>query len=67
MYSCRSDLTFFLHDGHACRAFGVTMWEIVMMGAVPYPGVPPMQLFTLLCKGQRMAKPENCSDSLYKV
>ncbi|EGD76978.1 TK protein kinase [Salpingoeca rosetta] len=48
-------------------AFGVTMWEIVMMGAVPYPGIPTTNLFRLLLSGHRMDRPQNCSQDLYNL
>uniref|UniRef100_T1J319 receptor protein-tyrosine kinase n=1 Tax=Strigamia maritima TaxID=126957 RepID=T1J319_STRMM len=48
-------------------SFGIVMWEIVMLGSMPYPGVPPERLFYLLKSGYRMEKPDNCSDELYKI
>eukprot|EP01147_Barroeca_monosierra_P004932 gene4932-6916_t len=48
-------------------ALGVTIWEIVTMGAIPYPGIQSIQLFQLLHSGYRMSKPQNCSDELYQL
>lgn len=48
-------------------SFGIVLWEIVTLGAPPYPGVPPERLYNLLLAGYRMDRPENCSDELYAV
>ena len=51
MYTSKSDVW----------SFGVLMWELVTLGASPYPGVAVHNLFHLLKAGYRMEKPENCS------
>ncbi|CAI9717067.1 proto-oncogene tyrosine-protein kinase receptor Ret-like [Octopus vulgaris] len=48
-------------------SFGVLLWEIITMGANPYPGIPPERLFSLLKTGYRMDRPENCSDEIYAI
>ncbi|XP_062615654.1 proto-oncogene tyrosine-protein kinase receptor Ret-like [Saccostrea cucullata] len=48
-------------------SFGIVLWEIVTLGAPPYPGVPPERLYNLLIAGYRMDRPEGCSDELYAV
>jgi len=49
-----------------CRwSFGILVWEIVTFGGNPYPGIPTVQLFKLLCEGHRMECPPNCSKELY--
>lgn len=45
-------------------SFGVLLWELVTLGASPYPGVAVHNLFHLLRAGYRMEKPENCSHQL---
>jgi len=45
-------------------SFGVLLWEMVTLGAFPYPGVEVQNLFHLLKNGYRMEKPENCSNQL---
>jgi tyrosine-protein kinase receptor torso len=40
-------------------AYGVLLWEIVLMGGTPYPGVDGSQIFKLLTEDRyRMAKPQ---------
>ncbi|GAB1604719.1 proto-oncogene tyrosine-protein kinase receptor Ret-like [Argonauta hians] len=48
-------------------SFGVLLWEIITMGANPYPGIPPERLFSLLKTGYRMDRPENCTDEIYAI
>lgn len=57
IYTTRSDVW----------AFGIVLWEIVTLGASPYPGIVPERLFHLLKAGYRMEKPKNCSDDLYRI
>ena len=45
-------------------SFGVLLWEMVTLGALPYPGVEVHNLVHLLKTGYRMEKPENCSNQL---
>lgn len=49
-------------------AFGVTLWEILLMGAIPYPGISTIDLFVMLTQDHyRMPKPACCSTELYQV
>ncbi|NXC37123.1 MERTK kinase, partial [Campylorhamphus procurvoides] len=48
-------------------AFGVTMWEIATRGMTPYPGVQNHEIYEFLFHGQRLKKPEDCSDELYEI
>lgn len=48
-------------------SFGVVGWEIITLGATPYPGIPPQNLYHLLRNGYRMQRPENCSTEIYSL
>ncbi|XP_063969094.1 proto-oncogene tyrosine-protein kinase receptor Ret-like isoform X1 [Lytechinus pictus] len=48
-------------------SFGILLWEIITMGAIPYPGVTAERLCQLLREGYRMDKPAECSDELYTI
>jgi proto-oncogene tyrosine-protein kinase Ret len=48
-------------------SFGVVGWEIITLGATPYPGIPPQNLYHLLRNGYRMQRPENCSSEIYSL
>lgn len=48
-------------------AFGVLCWELITLGASPYPGIPPQNLYTLLKQGYRMDCPINCSEEIYSI
>ena len=45
-------------------SYGVLLWEMVTLGAAPYPGVPPERLIPLLVAGYRMNKPRYCSQNM---
>ena len=48
-------------------SFGVTMWEVVTKGKVPYPGMDNTQTLAEVERGYRMPKPNGCPDVLYKI
>ncbi|CAG9798345.1 unnamed protein product [Chironomus riparius] len=48
-------------------SFGIVGWEIITLGATPYPGIPPQNLYHLLRSGYRMERPENCSPEIYML
>ncbi|GFR66256.1 neurite outgrowth regulated kinase precursor [Elysia marginata] len=48
-------------------SFGIVLWEIVTMGASPYPSVALADLYYVLSSGYRMDKPSNCSQQLYDI
>ncbi|XP_044267158.1 proto-oncogene tyrosine-protein kinase receptor Ret [Tribolium madens] len=48
-------------------SFGILVWELVTLGATPYPGIAVQNLFHLLRQGYRMERPDNCSPTLYNI
>lgn len=48
-------------------SFGIVGYELITLGATPYPGIPPQNLYHLLRSGYRMERPENCSTEIYML
>lgn len=48
-------------------SFGVTLWEIVTLGAEPYHNIPNRELMPRLKHGYRLPKPAICEENLYRV
>lgn len=48
-------------------SFGIVGYELITLGATPYPGIPPQNLYHLLRTGYRMERPENCSPEIYML
>lgn len=49
-------------------SFGVTLWEIVTLGELPYKDIKGiLELHELLEEGARLPKPPHCSDELYNI
>lgn len=47
-------------------SLGITIWEIFEYGAVPYKGVRNIQVQGHLEKGNRLPRPANCPEPVYK-
>ena len=49
-------------------SFGVLLWEIMSLGASPYPSDTKMEvIFQMLKEGHRMERPKNCSIEIYLI
>lgn len=48
-------------------SFGILCWELITLGASPYPGIPPQNLYHLLKNGYRMERPDNCSETVFSI
>ena len=55
-------------DVYVQWAFGVTCWEILTFGRIPYTGIRAMSILNLLKSGERLERPANtiCSDQTYE-
>eukprot|EP00727_Mastigamoeba_balamuthi_P000147 m51a1_g10129 putative protein tyrosine kinase src (1076) ;mRNA; r:89290-93185 len=47
-------------------SFGVVMWEIWSLGAVPYDGVANADVLPLLAKGHRLQLPQGCPETVWR-
>ncbi|XP_038062509.1 tyrosine-protein kinase receptor Tie-1-like [Patiria miniata] len=48
-------------------SFGILLWEIVTLGARPYPMMKTKAMVNQLQQGYRMPKPKNCKKQLYDM
>lgn len=48
-------------------SFGVVLWEIETGGKVPYAALGGQEIVKLLKTGERLPKPEGCSDEIYDM
>ncbi|XP_065829413.1 uncharacterized protein [Oscarella lobularis] len=48
-------------------SYGVTLWEIVSLGKMPYPGVAVQGIVSFLERGDRLDRPSNCPEEIYEV
>ncbi|EEC19721.1 tyrosine kinase receptor, putative, partial [Ixodes scapularis] len=45
-------------------SFGVLMWEVMTLGAVPYPGVNNHEVLQYLLEGNRLNRPSDCAQDV---
>jgi len=48
-------------------SFGITLWEIYSKGQSPYGDLSGAEVNELIEKGQRLSKPDQCPDEIYKI
>ncbi|XP_065830172.1 uncharacterized protein [Oscarella lobularis] len=48
-------------------AFGITLWEVMTLGMMPYPGVSNQDVVVLVTSGQRPGKPNECPLEVYDI
>ncbi|GMS99323.1 hypothetical protein PENTCL1PPCAC_21498, partial [Pristionchus entomophagus] len=48
-------------------SYGVLLFEIVTLGGTPYVDWPAAELLMRLKRGERMERPDNCSEHLFEV
>ncbi|KAM7295781.1 hypothetical protein ISCGN_021035 [Ixodes scapularis] len=48
-------------------SFGVLMWEVMTLGAVPYPGVNNHEVLQYLLEGNRLNRPSDCAQDVYDI
>uniref|UniRef100_A0A914WN79 Protein kinase domain-containing protein n=1 Tax=Plectus sambesii TaxID=2011161 RepID=A0A914WN79_9BILA len=48
-------------------SFGVLLYELFSLGAVPYALIQPTDMIDYLRSGKRLDKPEHCADNVYLI
>ncbi|CAH1796517.1 unnamed protein product [Owenia fusiformis] len=48
-------------------SYGVTLWEIVNLGAIPFSNMPDSEVINLIESGYRLEKPRHCRREVYNV
>ncbi|XP_069506651.1 tyrosine-protein kinase STYK1 [Ambystoma mexicanum] len=48
-------------------SFGILLYEMITLGAPPYPEIPPSEILQHIQRGKIMARPSTCQPSLYNV
>ncbi|KAJ8369769.1 hypothetical protein SKAU_G00097970 [Synaphobranchus kaupii] len=48
-------------------SFGILLYELVTLGAPPYPELEPLEVFPQIQNSHRMKKPDNCGTPLYDL
>ncbi|XP_062504039.1 tyrosine-protein kinase receptor UFO-like [Corticium candelabrum] len=60
-------IDFFFTEKSDVWAFGVTMWEVMTLAQVPYPGVSNQDVIPYLKRGNRLHKPDECPFEIYEI
>ncbi|XP_051856064.1 tyrosine-protein kinase STYK1 isoform X1 [Antechinus flavipes] len=48
-------------------SFGILLYEMVTLGAPPYPEVPPISILQYLQRRKIMKRPSSCSSTMYSI
>ncbi|XP_047738252.1 flocculation protein FLO11-like [Hyalella azteca] len=48
-------------------SFGILCWEIVTLGATPYPGLTAREVMRQVTEGYRLERPDHCKPELYRL
>ncbi|OCT62510.1 tyrosine-protein kinase Srms [Xenopus laevis] len=56
-YSTKSDIW----------SYGIVMYEVFMLGEMPYPGMNNQEVIAEVISGYRLPKPDRCSSDVYKL
>ncbi|XP_010641882.1 tyrosine-protein kinase STYK1 isoform X2 [Fukomys damarensis] len=48
-------------------SFGILLYEMVTLGAPPYPEVPPTSILQYLQRGKIMTRPSTCTHTMYNI
>eukprot|EP00045_Choanoeca_perplexa_P016726 m.229631 g.229631 ORF g.229631 m.229631 type:complete len:1594 (+) comp17343_c0_seq1:69-4850(+) len=48
-------------------SFGIVLYELFTLGAMPYPGLTNQQVFEKVVGGHRMEQPQGCPDVIYRM
>ncbi|XP_025414256.1 tyrosine-protein kinase receptor torso-like isoform X2 [Sipha flava] len=48
-------------------SFGVLLWEIMMLGSIPYPTICLSKIYEVLRRGYRLPRPNLCCYRLYEI
>lgn len=54
-------------EGTDVWSFGIVMIEILQKGKTPYTNMNNIQVIQYISSGNRISKPENCSDAIYDI
>ncbi|XP_060600631.1 platelet-derived growth factor receptor alpha-like, partial [Ruditapes philippinarum] len=48
-------------------SYGVLLWEIVTLGATPYPGMSAMEVMRNVLQGRYLQRPLHCREEMYEL
>nr|KAG5699790.1 hypothetical protein BaRGS_013510 [Batillaria attramentaria] len=48
-------------------SYGILMWEIVTLGASPYPAMSANKVFKFVTSGKKMERPQHCTEELFNL